>query len=201
MNAPGQRPLRADALRNAERLVIAARQAFADDGPEVSLEEIARRAGVGVATLYRRFPSKDDLVAAVLLWRYDERVAPVLEAALVDPDPWRGVVSSLEAAMSLACEEQCTFLAAKSMSNLADGIQDRYFADFTKIVARAQAAGLLRKDLTPEDLPPVAYMLVGVLHVVRAPEWDWRRYLTLLLDGLRPAGATELPALRRPGQT
>ncbi|WP_305884230.1 TetR/AcrR family transcriptional regulator [Allokutzneria sp. A3M-2-11 16] len=196
MNDPGQRPLRADALRNAERLVLAARQAFAEDGPEVSLEEIARRAGVGVATLYRRFPSKDDLVRAVLLWRYEERVAPVLETALVDPDPWRGVVSSLEAAMGLACEEQCTFLAAKSMHNLADGIQDHYFANFTKIVARAQAAGAVRADLTPEDLPPIAYMLLGALRIVRAPDWDWRRYLGLLLDGLRPEGATPLPELR-----
>ncbi|SDM64797.1 TetR/AcrR family transcriptional regulator [Allokutzneria albata] len=197
MNGPGERPLRADALRNAERLVLAAREAFAEDGPEVSLEEIARRAGVGVATLYRRFPSKDDLVRGVLLWRYEERVAPVLETALVEEDPWRGVVSSLEAALGMACEEQCTFLAAKNMSNLAAGIQERYFADFTKIVARGQAAGVVRDDLTPEDLPPITYMLLGALRFVRTSEWDWRRYLGLLLDGLRPEGATPLPEPRR----
>ncbi|GAA3987315.1 TetR/AcrR family transcriptional regulator [Allokutzneria multivorans] len=196
MNAPGQRPLRADALRNAERLVIAARQSFTEDGPEVSLEEIARRAGVGVATLYRRFASKDDLVAAVLVWRYDERVAPVLESALVSEDPWQGVVSSLESALNLACEEHCTFLAAKNLGAVGESLHERFFSALNVIVARAQAAGCVRADLTPEDLPPLTYMVMGALRVVRSPEWDWRRYLALVLDGLRPEGATPLPELR-----
>jgi AcrR family transcriptional regulator len=192
MNAPAQRQLRADAARNAERIMREAREAFAELGADVSLEEIARRAGVGVATLYRRFVNKEELIGAIVRWRYDERVQPVVDRALADEDPWRGMVSLLEAAVGMAAEERPVLLAAGDLREVTAPYASRYFPALAAIAGRARERGQVRADLADADLPRLLYMLVATL---RLPDGQdaWRRYLGLLLDALRPTAATPLP--------
>jgi AcrR family transcriptional regulator len=196
MNAPSVRPLRADAARNAERIMRAAREAFAESGTGVPLEEIAKRAGVGVATLYRRFPSKDDLLRAVVEWRYAEQVESVIQQALADDDPWHGFVATLAAALTVAAEEHGTIKASRDSAKLIDAIMARFFPDLATLVRRGQDAGLIRSDLTPADLPPLVFMLMSTLWLTESGNAHWRRYLSLLLDGLRPSSASPLPESR-----
>jgi AcrR family transcriptional regulator len=190
---PSTRPLRADAARNAERIVRAGRAAFLESGADVALEEVARRAGVGVATLYRRFPSKDDLILAIVEWRYAEQVAPVTTRALADPDPWRGMVATLDAAVTIAAEEQAVFHAARDPARLVGALMTRFFSELATVVRRGQEAGVVRADLTADDLPPLVFMLISTLRVTEPGGAGWRRYLALLLDALRPGSATPLP--------
>jgi AcrR family transcriptional regulator len=193
MDAAATRPLRADAARNAERIMRAARAAFAESGTDVALEEVARRAGVGVATLYRRFPSKDDLIRAIVEWRYAEQIEPVMALAIADADPWQGLVATLDAALTVAAEERATIKAARDPGMLIDAIMARFFPDLTTIVRRGQDAGLIRADLTPDDLPPLVFMLFATLRRTESGGEGWRRYLMLVLDALRPAAAGPLP--------
>ncbi|WP_214415324.1 TetR/AcrR family transcriptional regulator [Sphaerisporangium fuscum] len=193
MSSTPRRPLRADAARNAERLVRAARAAFAEAGVSVSLEEVARRAGVGVATLYRRFPTKEDLVQAVLLSSYDERVEPAIAQALTDDDPWRGMVRVLEAVLAMAAEEHHVIKATHDPSVLK-GLQARFFVALATVVERAQRAGRVRADLCTDDLPRLFLMLVSTMWFGERAADVWRRYLALLLDALRPEAAHPLPA-------
>jgi AcrR family transcriptional regulator len=187
------RPLRVDAARNAELLTRTAWRAFTESGPEVPLEEIARRAGVGVATLYRRFPSKDDLLVAVLEWRYAEEIAPVVGQALVDDDPWHAMVGAMEAAMTLAAAAHGVLKAAREPAVLLAGVKSRFLTDLTAIVQRAQDARQVRDDLSADDIRMVLFMLVSCVRMATRPSAGWRRGLGLLLDALRPAAATPLP--------
>lgn len=173
----------------------AARAAFAESGTDVPLDEIARRAGVGVATLYRRFPNKDDLLRAIVEWRYAEQVESVIKLALADSDPWHGFVATLDAALTVAAEEHGTIKASRDPGRLVESIMARFFPDLATLVRRGQDAGLIRTDLTPDDLPPLVYMLISTLRLTRPGSEDWRRYLSLLLDALRPSSASPLPAL------
>lgn len=194
MDAPSTtRRLRADAARNAERIVRAARTAFLESGTDVALDEVARRAGVGVATLYRRFPSKDDLILAIVEWRYAEQVEPVTTRALADPDPWHGLVATLDAAVTMAADEHAIFTVARDPARLLEALTARFFAELATVVRRGQEAGLVRADLTPDDLPPLVFMLISTLRVTEPGGTGWRRYLALLLDALRPGAAGPLP--------
>jgi AcrR family transcriptional regulator len=193
MSAPAPRQLRADAARNAERIVHAGRRAFAELGADVSLAEIARRAGLGVATLYRHFPSKDDLILAIFEWHYADQVEPAINEALADGDPWQGMVTVLEAALRLAAEEKSTFVAARDPARVTSDLASRFFSALSTIVRRAQQAGLVRAALEPGDLPRLVTMLVSTLRQSDESAQVWRRYLALLLDAFRPAAATPLP--------
>jgi AcrR family transcriptional regulator len=190
-----QRPLRVDAARNAELLIRTAWRAFQESGVEVSLEEVAKRAGVGVATLYRRFPSKDDLLLAVLEWRYSEEIAPAFEKALVDDDAWRAMATAMECALSVAASARGVIRAARDPAGLLAGLKSRYLADLTTIVQRAQDAGVVRDDLTTDDIRMMLFMMLSSVRMITAASTAWRRSLGLLLDGLRPSAATPLPPL------
>jgi AcrR family transcriptional regulator len=200
-----ERQLRADAARNVERLVRAARAAFAEGGPDVSLDEIARRAGVGIRTLYRHFPHKGDLVRAALDQSIAEDLTPAIERALADEDPLHGLSALMEASMALASREQNTLAAAKNAGSLTADVSTAFYEALGQLVERAQRDGLLRADVVPVDLHRIMAMLASVLWSM-APDSDgWRRYLALVLDGLSPHGASALPPaapllmLRRPG--
>ncbi|WP_199752882.1 TetR/AcrR family transcriptional regulator [Actinoplanes sp. ATCC 53533] len=193
MITPVERQMRADAARNAERIVRTARAAFAEDGPDVSLDEIARRAAVGIRTLYRHFPHKGDLVRAALDQSIAEDLAPAIERALADEDPLRGFRALMEASMALASREQNTLAAAKNAGSLTADVSTAFYEALTLLAERAQRAGLLRADIVPADLHRIMAMLASVLWNM-APDSDgWRRYLALLLDGLSPHGASVLP--------
>ncbi|MEU6788908.1 helix-turn-helix domain-containing protein [Nonomuraea angiospora] len=188
-----ERPLRADAARNAERILRTARAVFADVGPDAQLEEIARRAGVGARTLYRHFPTKADLVRAALGQSIAEDLTPAVEQALDDDDPLRGLVSLMEAALRLAARDLSTLAAARNAGTLTAEVYTPFYESLTELASRAQTAGLLRADLVPDDLPRIMAMLTSTLWTMNPDGDGWRRYLALVLDGLSPAAAHPLP--------
>lgn len=193
MTSETERPLRADAARNVGRIVSTARAAFAELGPHASFEEIARRADVGLRTLYRRFPSMDDLVRAVLTQSIAEQVLPAIEAALADPDPKRGLVTVMEASLSMFAAERNAMTAAGNSGSLAAEVTAPIIDALNLLARRAQDAGLVRGDLTSDDMFRIMSMLAGVLWDLEPGDQGWRRYLALLLDALHPAAATPLP--------
>jgi AcrR family transcriptional regulator len=190
------RPLRRDAQANHDRIVAAAHAAFAADGVEVSVEEIARRAAVGMGTLYRHFPTKEDLVDAVLEDTFDEIVGAA-EHALTEQDAWRGLSSFLERFFALHVQNRGLkdMLATRAHGReRADAMRARMRPLIRRLVARAQQQGTLRADFAPEDMPFVIWSVGRVIEETRAvaPEL-WRRHLGFLLDGLRADAATPLP--------
>lgn len=189
-----ERHVRADAVRNADRLLRAAREVFAEAGPDASLEEIARRAGVGIRTLYRHFPAKADLVRAVLSQSVAQDLAPVIDSALEDENPLRGFTTLIETAVAMVTREENTLAAAKHAGTFAPELSAAFFEALTLLARRAQQARLLRADLVEEDLPRIMAMITSVLRSM-APETEgWRRYLGFILDGLSPAAASVQPS-------
>ncbi|TWH74818.1 TetR family transcriptional regulator [Modestobacter roseus] len=184
------RPLRRDAARNRELLLEAARTVFAQRGLEATLDDVAREAGVGVGTAYRHFANKFELATAVLEECIDVLVANA-ERALADEDPWRGLVSCLESAMELQAFNrglrEVLMSASDPQSMLR--VKEKLEEPLTELVERAQAAGELRTDLTPGDFKMITQMVCAVAELAEgtAPQ-IWRRYLALLLPGLRPGG-------------
>src|SRR5690242_13403999 len=113
MTDVADRPLRADAARNAERILRAARDVYGELGSEAPLEVIARNAGVGECTLYWRFPTKGDLISAALDQSIAEDLTPVIAKARADKDPMRGLVALIEAAIALGAREHHLLTAAR----------------------------------------------------------------------------------------
>jgi AcrR family transcriptional regulator len=192
----GERPLRRDAERNRQRILAAAAEVFTERGLEATLDEVARAAGVGVGTVYRRFPDKESLVAELFRDRIDALVT-VAEEACSAPDPWQGLASYLEfAASALAGDlglRQLMMFATYDRDQVCYA-RDRMFPVLSRLVDRAQASGQVRDDFRATDVKLIAFMLASVAEYAAAirPE-IWRRYLTLLLDGLRPARDTVTP--------
>ena len=184
---PSTRPTRADAARNYDLLVTAAREAFAEHGTDTSLEEIARRAGVGIGTLYRNFPTKQALIAAMgEMWL--EECISLADAALSEPDPAVAFDRFIRTAAEQMARDNgmCRVLSDFSAKDVCPG-QFLPFQDRTRqLVERAQAAGVIRADLTLDDF--VAIM--GGLSAAIAQTENWELFADMLLAGLRaPAGA------------
>ena len=160
------------------------------------MEEIARRAGVGMGTLYRRFPTKEDLVDAVLEDAFGELVS-VAEEALDEPDAWVGFCTFLERALALhGADRGLKDLVASSKHGRgrADAMRARLRPLIQQLVERAQEQGALRPDFAPQDVPMIFWTAGRVIETTSAVAPDfWRRYLGLLLDGLRAEAATPLP--------
>jgi AcrR family transcriptional regulator len=192
-NSAGQRAPRTDARRNAERILAVAEDLFAAGRHDVSLEEIARRAGVGPATLYRHYPSKDDLVAAVVRERYHEHVAPILDEADADPDALRGLLRCFEAALEVRARHLGVVATTRRLPAAADGLTRTFFHRLAPVLARAQEQGSVRQDIGPADLPRLLSMVGGT--VPFDGHDGWRRYLALLADLLRSAPTAPLPPL------
>jgi AcrR family transcriptional regulator len=198
----GERGLRLDAARNQERIVAAAAAAFAELGGDVTLDEVARRAGVGVATVYRRFRNRDHLVRAVVAHVLAAEIEPI--AAVETDDPWRDLAATLEASVAAVAAHRDVVALAHAAGGIDVDVVDRYLHRLDRLLTRARAAGLVRPELEPRD---VAVAVVMVLATIRrdvggngavktdAASGDWRRYLALLLDGMRPA-PVPLPARR-----
>ena len=181
---PSGRPMRADARRNYERLVVAAREVFAQEGGGASMEAIARRAGVGVGTLYRHFPNRIDLVEAV--YRTDvDNLVHTAEQVSADLDPWPAAVAFLEAFVRYA-QGKRTFLnelreAFDKNPDLRVAMLDRVRQAMELIVAKAQQAGVMRTDLDGSDL----MQLVGPMCTnATLSEDQSMRLLRTILDGL-----------------
>jgi AcrR family transcriptional regulator len=191
-----QRPLRSDAERNRRLVLEAAAQAFAEHGFDVGMAEIARRAGVGNATVFRRFPSKDALVRAIFEDRIDETLASIEEAARID-DPWDAVVQCLEKSAELQARDRGFFQATEQV--LLEHpellrLHRRILDAVDPLVERAIEAGVLRDDVTTLDLLGLTKAAVACIPPSSELRADgWRRSLAIILDGLRPGAASPLP--------
>lgn len=187
------RPLRADAERNRRRILAAAAEVFAKRGLEAGLDEIARHAGVGTGTVYRRFPDKTVLIEALFESRLDDMVA-LADAAARIPDAWEGLVHFTVGAVEMQqADHGLKELLFSQNSTIAperfDAQKQKLVPRIQLLVDRAKASGQLRADVDMSDLAMTQYMLhaVGVLSAGGRPDL-WRRQLTLLLDGLRADG-------------
>jgi AcrR family transcriptional regulator len=198
----GERGLRLDAARNQERIVAAAAAAFAELGGDVTLDEVASRAGVGVATVYRRFGNRDQLVRAVVAHVLAAEIEPV--AAVETDDPWRDLAATLEASVAAVAVHRDVVALAHATGGIDVDVVDRYLHRLDRLLTRARAAGLVRPELEPRDVAVAVVMVLATIRrgvggngVVKsdAASGDWRRYLALLLDGMRPA-PVPLPARR-----
>ncbi|HEY8472955.1 MAG TPA: TetR/AcrR family transcriptional regulator [Natronosporangium sp.] len=198
MNRSGDngRPLRRDAQRNRARLIEAARQAFVEHGADVPLEEIARRAGVSVGTLYNRFPDRSVLIDTVLLDRMRESLA-IGAAALANPDPWQGFVDYLEQLFALQARDR----------GVTDALSRRFprtphldaacaegFDQARQLIERAQRAGRLRPDFTVADLVGLLWSNAALVAATGAvAPAAWRRQFRIVIDGLRASAAHPIP--------
>jgi len=190
------RPLRKDAQRNRAALMHAARVAFAQDGLDAALEGIARRAGVAIGTLYRHFPTRMDLVGAILAEKQRAWIEAA-EAAVEMETAWDGLVFFLEG----VCELQAGDRAFNDVASMRfphapriEAARKRAYDLSRRIVERAQAEGSLRPDITAEDLAFIVWAHTRVSEATHAVDpHAWRRYLALTLDGFRTAAAHPLP--------
>ena len=190
--------LRRDAERNRQRILAAAADAFAEGGLAVTMDEIARRAGVGVGTVYRRFPDKELLIEALFEQRIDELVA-LAEAARDEPDPFAGLERFFETFLAVQAADRGlkeVVLGTPRGAGRVARARDRIGPVVNALVARAHAAGALRADVAPSDLALIQFMLAALVDYTHDVEPEaWRRMLVLVLDGLRARrdGATPLP--------
>jgi AcrR family transcriptional regulator len=193
MTAVEDRPLRADAARNVERILRAAREVYGELGPDAPVEAVARRAGVGERTLYRRFPAKADLVRAALDQSIDEDLTPVIAEARRSADPLRGLTQLIDAAISLGAREQNLMLAAQRAGALTADISDSLDEALNDLVRRGQQDGVIRADLVGEDILRIIAMLYSVLSTMELHSDGWRRYVALMLDAISTNERQPLP--------
>jgi AcrR family transcriptional regulator len=183
------RRLRADAARNPQALIDAAQRLFSSRGLSVTLDDIAAEAGVNVATAYRNFANKSELVQAFLQQITDEAIRIAEEAAAIE-DPWRGLTDFFTRTLRLMAENRGMHdvVTASYTADWMQHLEDRVNPALQTLLTRARKAGLVRPGLEPADLGVVLQMLATVTDIetpdIRALV---RRYLTLVLDGLRLA--------------
>jgi AcrR family transcriptional regulator len=181
-------PLRADAQRNLERVLDAAAELFAERGCDVSVDEIARRAGVGHATVFRRFPSKDELISAVVSKQIGELTAYV-EAALAEDDAGEAFRSFVWHAAELHARDRGLyegFSRCGAMQEVAEA-KAGLNALIDQLIERAQKAGAVRKDVSADDVSTLVGTAIRGAHGSADPEL-WRRYVAVVLDGLAAQG-------------
>ncbi len=189
MATTSERPLRRDAERNRQRILDAARLLFAERGLGVSLDEIARHAGVGVGTVYRRFPDKEQLIDAL----FEDRLGEILAAATASlemPDPWEAVAHFLQRSMELQVEDRGLkelLLGTSTAHARIEHGRQQIQPVVEAVLSRAQQAGAVREDLTVADLLLLQHAIGEAAEYTREVAPDvWRRIMLIALDGLRP---------------
>jgi AcrR family transcriptional regulator len=191
-----ERPLRRDAERNRQRILAAAAEVFTERGLDVSLDEVARRAGVGIGTVYRRFADKEDLVDTLFV-DYVNNLATIAERALDRPDAEEALFWFLENWMAILAGNmglRQLLMYATYASDRVAYARDRFAPLVNALVARAQATGRVRDDLAGTDVPFIGLMLSTAAEYAQQMRPDiWRRYLTLLIDGMYTARAGTTP--------
>lgn len=189
-----ERPLRADAARNRELILETAAEVFAEQGLEAGYDEIARRAGIGVGTVYRRFPERGELIQALFESRISEMVQ-IAEQAAERPRAWDGLTWFLERAIERQVADRgLKEVMVRTISEGArhDTGRERLGPIIEDIVARAQGDGSLRADIAATDIG-MNLMLISSMTTRAQPDL-WRRYLALFIDGLRARpGQQSLP--------
>ena len=196
--AAAARPLRRNAERNRQAILRAAAEVFTTRGLQASLDDVARHAGVGVGTVYRRFPDKESLAEALFEERIEAMVA-LAEKALAEPDSWVGLVSFLEGACTLLATDRGLhqlLMFATSGRPWIGRARGKMQPLVTALVQRAQQDGKLRSDLQPTDMLFIEFMVSAAARYAEPVKPEvWRRYLALITDALRPerSGTTPLP--------
>ncbi|OZM71197.1 TetR family transcriptional regulator [Amycolatopsis antarctica] len=177
--------MRADAARNYERIVVAAGRAFEEIGPTATLDEVARRAGVGVATVYRRFRNREQVVRAVFDHLMTVEIQPAI--ATGTGDPLRDLVASLEATVDVLAGRRVILALARETDAVDVGSLHRYLRSMDRLLGRAVEAGHVRPEAEVRDLAAIVVMTLATVHACDPGGADRRRYLALLVAGLRPA--------------
>jgi AcrR family transcriptional regulator len=194
----GERMMRADARRNRQAVIDAAKRLFAESGLETQMPDVARAANVGVGTVYRHFPTKEHLIAAIATQHF-ERMAERGRADLELPDPWDGICDFIQFAIQLQADDRglCEVMGSRPdlMNSVAGEAGLPELCD--KLVKRAQRSGQLRADLDWEDVPMIACGIGHVTHDGPVPSVGrWPRLVQIILDGLRAPGSASLPKHR-----
>jgi AcrR family transcriptional regulator len=193
--AHGERPLRADARRNREKVLEAARAVFSEQGRDAQMDDVARAAGVGVGTVYRHFPTKEALIEALMVAAL-ETIAEAAVEALEIEDPWEAFTSVLlRGAETMAGDRALSEVyatipsATESVGPTVAGLAQT----MTVLIRRGQEAGVLREDLIVDDIPMVMCGIGAATKKAHRCSEAWRRHLALVLDGMRAQGSGSLP--------
>jgi AcrR family transcriptional regulator len=184
------RALRADARRNREAVIGAAKKLFADQGLDAQMPDVAKAAKVGVGTVYRHFPTQDDLIAALVAERFERLAQKARE------DAWEGIRDFIRFSAQIQADDRglCEVMgsrpevmdAAATAAGLAELCE--------QLVKRAQRSGELRRDLVWEDIPMIACGLGRITQATAGPAAGrWPRLVEIILDGLRAPGSGKLP--------
>jgi AcrR family transcriptional regulator len=179
------RPLRADAQRNRERVLSAARKTFASDGLDAQMDDVARRAGVGVGTVYRHFPTKEALVEAVAAAGYAE-ICEIARESLELEDPWHAFSDFMwrGARMHRDDRAQCEIHSTRpDVVRRVAGDKRELLGMVGQLIERGQDAGVIRDDLSADDMPTIWCSLGAAQQ--QSEDARWERYLDVVLDGLR----------------
>jgi AcrR family transcriptional regulator len=198
MTSMTSRSLRKDAEINRQRLLAAADELFAKYGLDVTLNDIAHHAGVGVGTAYRRFANKQQVIDALFEQRLDE-VAAMADEALADPDAWRGLTIFLERSLQMQMEDRALTEILNNPQlgqHRVDEARDRIAPLVSAIIDRAREQGVLRSDFDSTDAIFIQVALAAVIDKTRGiSPVLYRRYLMMFLDGIRSDKGTlsELP--------
>jgi AcrR family transcriptional regulator len=195
-SATDAKGLRADAERNRERILGAACEVFAEQGLDASTNEVARRAGVGVATLFRRFPTREDLVGAVFADKMHAHSAAIDEA-LADPDPWHGFCALIEKMCAMQAEDRgfadvltLTFPTAQAL----EAERNKAGKALEELIDRAKDTGRLRQDFEHQDVPLILMANAGVVTATHNAAPDaWRRIVAYLIQSFAAEAAHPLP--------
>jgi AcrR family transcriptional regulator len=189
------RVLRADARRNREAVIAAAKKLFADEGLDAQMPDVAKVAKVGVGTVYRHFPTKEDLIAALAAERF-ERLAEKAREGIEAENPWEGLCGFIRFAAEIQADDRglCEVMGSRpevmNVAALAVGLDQLC----NELVKRAQRSGDLRKDLDWEDIPMIACSLGRITPAETGPAVGrWQRLVEIIIDGLRAPGSSKLP--------
>jgi AcrR family transcriptional regulator len=190
-----EKELRADARRNRQAVIAAAKKLFADQGLDAQMPDVAKAAKVGVGTVYRHFPTKDDLIAALVAERF-QRLADKARECLESRDAWDGIADFIRFSAQLQADDRGLCEVMGSRPELMDtAARAAGLADLCQqLVKRAQRSGELRRDLAWEDIPMIACGLGRITQATAGPATGrWPRLVEIILDGLRAPGSAKLP--------
>jgi AcrR family transcriptional regulator len=189
MSATEPRPLRADARRNRERILDAARELFAENGQATQMDDIARRACVGVGTVYRHFPTKDVLLGELMATKFRNHIEVARRWAEQEDDGWaafEGFLRESWATMARdAAQQRMMWTVPASALEYADAARAELSAVIGEMIARAQKAGTMTTTFTVDDMPALMCAVGSVMSADVRPVQSWQPVAELLLAGLR----------------
>lgn len=181
-----ERAIRADKVRNRARVLEAAREAFAVTGIDTQMDDVAARAGLGVGTVYRHFPTKEALMAEMVRQKFAliaEHAREGLEQSGEPFDVFADVLyRNCEATAKDAAVQDVLMRAGEAVWDQAQDVLEDMHAVVQQLIDRAQAAGTMRRDFSVDDM---GMLMCGVSASMAHSDWDWRRHLAIVLDGLR----------------